>query len=225
VATVSHELRTPLVSILGAASVLDQIPEVTRDERVRSLVATVHDEAARLDADIQNLVAAARITAGVEGPDAHPTDPVDIVRAAIAQKQARLAGHQLDVTLAPGLPLVKVQSALIENAFAQLLDNAAKYSPAGSTIKVSGALDRAWVVLSVSDQGTGLTADEQQRVGQRPFRGSRHAAAIPGSGLGLWIANTFIAANGGRLDAESNGPGLGTIARIRLPANGKADGR
>jgi K+-sensing histidine kinase KdpD len=225
VATVSHELRTPLVSILGAASVLDQIPDVARDARARSLVATVHDEAARLDAVMQNLIATARITAGVEGPGAHLTDPVDIVHAAIAQRKTQLAGHKLEVLLASGMPLVEVQSALVENALAQLIDNAAKYSPAGSTIKVSGAVDREWVVLSVSDQGTGLTADEQQRVGQRSFRGALHAATIPGSGLGLWIASTFIAANGGRLDAESSGPGHGTVARIRLPAVGKANGR
>lgn len=221
VANVSHELRTPLVSILGAASVLDQIPEVARDERARSLVATVHDEAARLDGDIQNLVAAARITAGVEGPAAQMSDPVDIVRTAIGQKKTQLAAHHVEVALAPGLPLLRVQSALVESALAQLLDNAAKYSPAGSTIKIGGVAEHDWVVLSVSDQGTGLTPDEQQRLGQRSFRSPRHAATIPGSGLGLWIANTFIAANGGRLDAESNGPGLGTTARIRLPAAGK----
>lgn len=224
VATMSHELRTPLVSILGAASVLDQLPEIVRDERARSLVATVHDEAARLDGDIQNLVAAARITAGVEQPDAQMTDPVDIVRAAIAQKSTQLSAHHLEVTLAAGLPLVRVQSVLVENALAQLLDNAAKYSPAGSTIKVGGTAERHWVVLSVSDQGAGLTPDERQRVGQRSFRGVRHAAAIPGSGLGLWIANTLVAANDGRLDAESGGPGLGTTARIRLPAAGKLAG-
>jgi two-component system, OmpR family, sensor histidine kinase KdpD len=72
--------------------------------------------------------------------------------------------------------------------------------------------------LSVTDPGAGLTPDERQRVGQRSFRGARHAAAVPGSGLGLWIAITFVTANGGRLDAESGGAGLGTTVRISLPA-------
>lgn len=219
VATMSHELRNPLVSILGAASVLEQIAGISGDVRARSMVKTVHDEAARLDSDIQNLVNAARITTGVERPHPELTDPVDIVRSAIEQKSTQLAAHRLEVSLAPDLPLVQVQSALIENALAQLLDNAAKYSPAGSAIKVDGRLDQDWVVLSVSDQGTGLTAEEWPHVGQRSFRGARHAAAIPGSGLGLWIANTFVAANGGRLDANSAGPGLGTTVRIRLPAS------
>jgi signal transduction histidine kinase len=117
----------------------------------------------------------------------------------------------------PGLPLVKVQSALVENAVSQLLENAAKYSPAGSTIKVDGRCDQDWVELSVTDQGIGLTPDERQLVGQRSFRSTRHAAPAAGSGLGLWIASTFIATNGGRLDVTSEGPGLGTTVRVRLP--------
>jgi K+-sensing histidine kinase KdpD len=218
VATMSHELRTPLVSILGAASVLEQIQAIKEDERAPSLVKAIHAEAARLDSDIQNLVAAARITAGVNQPNRELTDPVDMVHAAIDQKSARLAAHHLEVSLAPNLPLVKVQSALVENALAQLLDNAAKYSAVGSTIKLDGRAERDWVMLSVTDQGAGLTPDEGQRVGQRSFRGARHVAAVPGSGLGLWIANTFVMANSGRLDAESGGIGLGTTIRISLPA-------
>jgi K+-sensing histidine kinase KdpD len=216
VATMSHDLRTPLVSILGAASVLEQIEGIKEDERVRSLVGTVHGEAARLDSDIQNLIEAARIAAGLEQPDRELTDPVDIVRTAIAQKSARLAGHHLDISLPSDLPLVRVQASLVENALTQLLDNAAKYSPARSTIKVDGRVERDWVMLSVTDQGVGLTPDERQRFGQRSFRGARHAAAVPGSGLGLWIANTFVTANGGKLDAESGG--TGTTVRISLPA-------
>jgi len=182
------------------------------------LVGTVHAEAARLDSDIQNLVDAALITAGVNQPNRELTDPVDMVRAAIDQKSPRLAAHRLEVSLESDLPLVRVQSALVENALAQLLDNAAKYSPAGSTINLDGRAERDWVMLSVTDQGAGLTTNERRRVGQRSFRGARHAAAVPGAGLGLWIANTFVTANGGKLDAESGGTGLGTTVRISLPA-------
>lgn len=217
VASMSHDLRTPLASIVGAASVLDQIPQIGTDPRARSLVATVHDEAVRLDSDIQNLLAAARITAGMERRNPTLTDPVDMVRAAMAKKSTQLAGHRVEVSLAADLPMVEVQSALVENAIAQLLDNAAKYSPQGSTIKVVGQSDGDWVALSVSDQGVGLTAEESRHVGQRSFRSARHAVSIAGSGLGLWIANAFIAANAGRLDVESAGAGLGTVARIRLP--------
>jgi K+-sensing histidine kinase KdpD len=215
VATMSHDLRSPLVSILGAASVLEQMAEVSGDSRAQSLAATVHDEAARLDSEIQNLIDAARITAGAERPKLELNDPVDIVRAAIKQKRTQLAGHQLEVSLAPDLPLVRVQSSLIENAIAQLLDNAAKYSPPASKIRIRGRADQSWVTLSISDHGVGLTADERGLVGQRSFRGERHPA-VRGSGLGLWIANTFVTANAGRLEAESAGPGLGTTVHVSL---------
>jgi K+-sensing histidine kinase KdpD len=217
VTTISHDLRNPLVSILGAASVLEQMVAIREDLRARSLIGMVHDEAARLDNNIQNIIAAARITTGVKQASAELTDPVDIVRTAIEKKRTQLAAHHLEVSLVPGLPFVKVQSALVENAMGQLLENAAKYSPSGSTIKVDGGFDQDWMELSVSDQGIGLTPDERELVGQRSFRGTRHAATAAGSGLGLWIASTFIAANGGRLDVMSGGPGLGTTVRIRLP--------
>jgi two-component system, OmpR family, sensor histidine kinase KdpD len=215
VATMSHDLRSPLVSILGAASVLEQMAAVDGNPRAQSLAATVHDEAARLDSEIQNLIDAARITASAEQARLELNDPVDIVRAAIKQKRTQLSGHRVEVSLAPDLPLVRVQSSLIENAIAQLLDNAAKYSPTASKILIRGRADESWVTLSISDQGVGFTTDERSNVGRRSFRGGRHPA-IRGSGLGLWIANTFVTANAGRLEAESAGPGLGTTMHVSL---------
>ena len=218
VTTMSHDLRSPLVSILGAASVLDQMDEIRRDTRARLLVSTVHEQAARLDSDLQNLVDAARITTGVSRPNRQLTDPVDMIYTAIEQKRSQLSAHQVEVSIASDVPLVDVQAALVENALAQLLDNAAKYSRAGSIIDIKGSADRDWVVLSVSDKGVGMTAEERLQVGRQSFRSERTATTISGSGLGLWIAATFIAANGGRLSAESAGPGLGTTMIISLPA-------
>jgi two-component system sensor histidine kinase KdpD len=73
------------------------------------------------------------------------------------------------------------------------------------------------MILSVSDEGSGLTATEATHIWDRFVRGPRHAATTSGSGLGLWIANAFIAANGGKMNAVSDGPGLGTTVAIELP--------
>jgi K+-sensing histidine kinase KdpD len=224
IGTVSHELRTPLASIIGSTSVLDQIPTVQNDRRIHALVEAVRDQASRLDGDIQNLLNAARITARGPQPHLEWTDPTDVVSAAIRQKTTRLAAHRLDLAIAPDLPLVKVNSVLVEQALGQLLENAAKYSPAGSTIRISARAEQGRVVLSVTDQGVGLTQDEKQQIGQRSFRGARHLHRIPGAGLGLWIADTFVSTNGGTLDAESLGPGLGTTVSIRLPAGEESAG-
>ncbi len=218
IGTVTHELRTPLASIIGSTSVLDQIPSVRRSHRVHGLVEAVREQASRLDGDIQNLLNAARITGHGIRPHLEWTDPTDIVSAAVRQKSERLAGHRLEHAISPDLPLVKVSSVLVEQAFGQLLENAAKYSPAGSTIRIAARVDQDRVVLSVSDEGAGLTTEEKRQLGNRSFRGTRHINRIPGAGLGLWIADTFTVANGGTLDAQSAGPGLGTTVSIRLPA-------
>jgi two-component system, OmpR family, sensor histidine kinase KdpD len=213
IGTVTHELRTPLASIIGSTSVLDQIPSVRRSHRVHALVEAVREQASRLDGDIQNLLNAARITGHSIRPHLEWTDPTDIVSAAVRQKAERLAGHRLEHAIGPDLPLVKVSSVLVEQALGQLL-----VSPVGSTIRIAAQADQDRVVLSVSDEGAGLTAEEKQQIGNRSFRGARHINRVPGAGLGLWIADTFIVANGGTLDAHSTGPGLGTTVSIRLPA-------
>lgn len=74
-------------------------------------------------------------------------------------------------------------------------------------------------MLSITDQGVGITPDEQQQLGRRSFRSERHQATVPGSGLGFWIASTFVAANGGNIEISSQGQGLGTIASIALPGS------
>ena len=89
---------------------------------------------------------------------------------------------------------------------------------------MSARVDGDRVVLSVTDRGVGLTRDERRQLGQRSFRGARHLHHVPGAGLGLWIADTFVTTNGGTLDAESPGPGLGTTVSIRLLAGAESKG-
>src|SRR5207245_8274713 len=107
------------------------------------------------------------------------------------------------------LPLLHVDSGLVEEACGQILENAAKYSPSGSTITADVRYEPDRVIVIVSDQGVGITADEQQQLGHRSFRSARHQSSIPGSGLGFWIASTFIQANGGTIAVHSRGPGQG----------------
>ena len=214
--TLSHELCTPLATIRGSASVMDSMPAVRQDERVHSLVEAISDEAAQLDGFIQNLLNATRVTAGGVSPRLEWADLRDIVNAAIKGRSRRLATHKVETKFAEDLPLVNVDSGLIEEACGQLLENAAKYSPSGSMISIGARAGREQVILSISDQGVGITPDEQQQLGRRSFRSQRHQG-IPGSGLGFWIASTFVNANGGTIDISSKGQGQGTTASIALP--------
>jgi K+-sensing histidine kinase KdpD len=217
--TLSHELCSPLSAIQGSASVLDSIPMIRGDDRVHSLVEAISDEVAQLDGFIQNLLNATRVTAGGVSPRLEWADPRDIVNAAIRRRARRLAAHKVEIEFAEDLPLVNVDSGLIEESCGQLLENAAKYSPSGSTISVGARAEQGRVILSISDQGVGITPDEQQQLGRRSFRSQRHQATIPGSGLGFWIASTFVRANGGTIDVSSRRQGQGTTACIALPGS------
>ena len=223
IGSVSHELRTPLASILGAATILSNAPALAADTRMRELAGVVRDEAERLNSDIQNLLDATTISRQQVRPKPQWVEPVDIVNAALEHRRRRLAGHPVKLDLDSNLPIVRADPAQVEQALVQILDNAAKYSPDGAPIRVAARANaRNAVVLSVHDCGSGLTEGEKAQIGERFFRGSRHAATTSGSGLGLWVANAFVTANGGELDVESEGAGLGTTVSIHLPGSAEA---
>ena len=217
IGSVSHELRTPLASIMGAATVLSTAPALRGEAKLQALVADVRSEAERLNEDIQNLRDATRISSDGIKPRIEWADPGDIIDSALERCNRRLAGHRIVKNLPSDLPLIHVDPVLVKQALVQIFDNAAKYSPSGSEIIVAARARDGRMVLSVSDQGGGLTAAEQPQIWDRFVRGERHAATTSGSGLGLWIANAFIAANGGKMNAVSDGPGLGTTMAIELP--------
>jgi two-component system, OmpR family, sensor histidine kinase KdpD len=223
IGSVSHELRTPLASILGAATILHNAPALAGDQRLLDLTAVVRDEAERLNVDIQNLLDATTISRQQVRPKLQWVEPVDIVNAACQHRRRRLEGFPVTLDLDSNLPIVHVDPMQVEQALVQIIDNAAKYSPAGSPIRVAAHPNGQTVMLSVHDSGAGLTAEEKNQVGDRFFRGPRHAVTTSGSGLGLWIANAFITANGGKVEVESEGADRGTTVTIHLPLSPEAE--
>jgi len=217
IGSVSHELRTPLASILGAATVLSAAPALQKEKKLTALVHDVRDEAERLNNDIQNLLDATRISSDGVKPHAEWADPADIVNSALERCRHRLADRRLAVDLPSDLPLIHVDPVLVQQALIQIFDNGVKYSAPSSQIAVAARTADGRMTISVSDQGAGLTTTEKTKIWDRFARGERHAATTSGSGLGLWIANAFIAANGGNVSAVSEGPGLGTTVSIELP--------
>ena len=217
IGSVSHELRTPLASILGAATVLGASPALANEPKLQALVHDVRNEAERLNNDIQNLLDASRISSDGVKPLIEWADPADIVHSAIERCRNRLGDRRVVLNLPTDLPLVHVDPVLVQQALVQIFDNAVKYSPLASPITVAARARDGRMILSVGDEGAGLTASEQSKIWDRFARGERHAATTSGSGLGLWIANAFIAANGGKISAISEGPGLGTAVAIELP--------
>lgn len=217
IGSVSHELRTPLASIMGAATVLGTAPALAGEIKLKALVHDVHDEAVRLNDDIQNLLDASRISSDGVHPHQEWADPADIIHSAHDRCRRRFGDRRVTLALPADLPLIHVDPVLVQQALVQVLDNAAKYSPASSEIKISAEARDGQLTISVADKGTGLTAAEKSNMWNRFFRGERHVATISGSGLGLWIASAFVAANGGTVTASSAGPGQGAKISFELP--------
>ncbi len=217
IGSVSHELRTPLASIMGAATVLGAAPALDGETKLKQLVYDVRDEAERLNNDIQNLLDASRISSDGINPHTEWADPADIVHSAVERCRRRLDNHRLILDLAADLPLVRVDPVLIQQALVQIFDNAVKYSRIGSPITVAARTTEGRLTIRVSDQGSGLTKEDKAAMWERFSRGERHLSTISGSGLGLWIATAFVAANGGTIDAASGGPGQGAAVTIELP--------
>ena len=213
----SHELRSPIAGIVGAVSVLEQIPALHGDETLRSLIAGIHLEALRLDTNIRNLLCGARVADGGITPRLALTEVSDIVAAAIKQRAHRIAGHRIAVSMDPALPLVNADADLLAQAVGQIIENAAKYSPEGAEIAITAKRDRQHALLSITDHGVGLTVEEARELFRWGVRGRRHVGHTQGLGLGLWIAKIFVAVHGGTLTAQSPGPGRGTRMCIRLP--------
>jgi two-component system sensor histidine kinase KdpD len=223
IGSVSHELRTPLSSILGAATVLRNAPAVAGDPRLVALANVVHDESERLNNEIQNLLDATRISGEALHPKLEWAEMADVVNTALERRRGPCGAHAIDVELPGRMPLVQVDAVLIEKALGQILANAVKYSPPGSRVMIRGWQEGGVFALSVSDQGAGLSAEDSSHLGERFFRGRRHIHSTPGSGLGFWIANAFVSANGGTIEATSAGENKGTTVTMRLPIPANAE--
>ena len=206
IGSVSHELRTPLAAIIGSTSVLAQSPTVERDEHLSSLVRVVRKEAERLNGDIQNLLDATRISSDGIRPHMEWVDPEDVVSAALARKRLLLTGRDIVLAVADDLPLVYVDPSLIESALGQLIENAAKYSAPGTPICVGAEQIGKSVHVAVKDEGAGLAVGEAEKIFERFYRSPRHAGAVLGSGLGLWIARALTEACGGARQSVQSRP-------------------
>jgi two-component system, OmpR family, sensor histidine kinase KdpD len=217
IGSVSHELRTPLSSILGASTVLSLAPEITGNVRLRELAALIHRDSERLNFGIQNILDASRISSNGLHAKLEWVEPADFINAALQRCRNRLAGRAVEVTLPEELTLLRIDPVLMERTLGQILDNAAKFSPPGSAISVCGYGKTGQFVISVNDQGAGLHADDRALLGRKFFRGNRHSQVSSGLGLGFWIATAMVAANGGTIEAVSEGVGKGMTVTMRLP--------
>jgi two-component system sensor histidine kinase KdpD len=180
-------------------------------------VATIRDEAERMARFVVNLLDMTRLETGVV-PDRGPADLGELVGTALRRTARSLAGHRVEVDLAGDLPLLELDPVLFEQVLVNLLDNAAKYAPAGSTVTVAARALEGKVVVEVRDEGPGIPEAELERVFDKFYRVRRGDRGPAGTGLGLAICRGFVAALGGTIRAASRPDRPGAVLTIELPS-------
>ncbi len=216
--TVSHELRTPLGSIKGYATTLLTHGNKLRKDEQREFLEIIDSEADRLRGLIENLLDLSRLEAGVLRIDCQPVRLARTARELARKVQLASAQHEIRVDWPEDDPLVNADTQRIYQVMQNLITNAVKYSPDGGCITLGAHVNRRELVIEVADEGLGLPAAEIDRIFDRFHRvQSEVSRGIGGTGLGLAICKGLVEAHGGRIWAESEGEGKGSIFRFTLP--------
>lgn len=220
IASVSHELRTPLTASQAGLGMLEigVVDRLPPDER--ELLTDARRNIERLGLLIDDLLAVNQLESGTMSLEREPLDLSTVVMGAVSSMQSliRGKGQELEVGLSEPLP-VEGDARRLEQVTVNLLANAHQHTPAGTRIAISGWARSGDVVLSVSDDGPGIPADELEAIFDR-----YHRLASAGSGLGLAIAQGIVALHGGRIWAES-GSGQGATIYVALPRQRNGDDR
>ncbi|MBO9186903.1 MULTISPECIES: sensor histidine kinase [Rhizobium] len=215
--SISHDLKTPLAAILGAAGTLrDYLDSMTAEDRA-DLLSTIVDESERLNRFIANLLDMTRIGSGAMEPNSALYFIEDIAGSALRRSAKILAHHQTQLQIAADLPMVRVDPVLLEQVFFNLLDNAAKYAPEGSTISIRSWANPYNVFVEVADEGPGIPGDDLERVFDTFYRVRKGDQVRAGTGLGLSICRGFVEAMGGTVTAANRIDRAGAAFTIRLP--------
>lgn len=217
--SLSHDLRTPLASILGAASSLatnrDAFDEASRDE----LIATIHEEAERLNRFISNLLDMTRLDSGAIVPKLELVDLSDVTGTALRRTDGILTGHSVKLDIPADLPLVRVDPVLFEQVIFNLLDNAAKYAPPHTCILVRAREEDGNVRMEIADEGRGIPPGEAEDIFERFHRAQATDSQRAGTGLGLAICRGFLTAMKGSIVAANRSDGPGAIFTLTLPTS------
>jgi two-component system sensor histidine kinase KdpD len=220
---VTHDLRTPLTSVKAAVTtLLDESEVMLDDEARREFLEIINEEADRLNYFVENMVELARIEAGAISPRRRWSSIEEIVAMARARTEALTRDHRTEVDIESELPAARIDASLIAEVLYSLIDNAAKYSPAGSRIKISASrAEGEMLLIAVEDEGRGIPAELRERVFDKFFRATAEGAASlgrpKGLGMGLAIARGIVEAHGGRIWVESGAGGIGARVAFTVP--------
>lgn len=210
--SVTHDLRTPLASITASVSSLLEDGSPLKAPDRRELLETIDEEAGRLNRVIGNLMDLSRMRAGAVTPSKAPTAVDELIEGVIARSGSLLKDHPIRLMVRENLPEIPLDLVQIDQAMTNVLENAARFTPAGRQITVAAARWRDGVQIRIADRGPGIPKEERERVFEPFVRGDGSS----GTGLGLAIARAIVEAHGGTI-LITDEPGGGTAVVIELP--------
>jgi two-component system sensor histidine kinase KdpD len=215
--SISHDLKTPLAAVLGSAGTLRDLGGDLTEAEKADLLATIVDESERLNRFIANLLDMTKLESGAIVPNTARLDVAEIVGSALRRAAKILDHYQVELELAADLPMLDLDAVLFEQVLFNLLDNAAKYSAAGTTIRIQSWRDGDSVCLQVLDQGKGIPGEDVDRIFDKFYRAQKGDQVRAGTGLGLAISRGFVEAMGGTITASNRSDRSGAVFTIRLP--------
>jgi signal transduction histidine kinase len=222
VSIVSHELQTPVAIIKSYAATLAREDAVWSPETIQRVSRNIEEECDRLHRLITDLLDLSRIQAGRVAMRVGSVDLPQISSEIIDQLSPRAPRHSLRSSFPPNFPIIRGDADQLRRALFNLVQNAIKYSPDGGEVLVVGETSASRVLVRVIDRGVGIAAGDQERIFERFQRAdNRLSRTTAGVGLGLFIARSIVASHGGRIWAESPGPGRGSTFTILLPIGGE----
>lgn len=214
--SISHDLKTPLAAIMGAAGTLRDFEAALPEQDRTELLSTVLDEAERLNRFIANLLDMTKIESGTMEPNYAFHYLGDIVGSALHRARKIVREHKTEIDIPSDLPMLPVDPVLFEQVLFNLLDNAAKYAPPGSTIRLQAWADNGFIILQIMDEGPGIPPADLKRVFDTFYRVRKGDQVRAGTGLGLSICRGFIEAMGGTLSAANRSDRPGAVFTIKM---------
>lgn len=215
--SVSHDFKTPLVTVIGALSSLKDMPQIQAYFDSREMVAGGLEEAQKLNRFINNLVEISRLESGLETIRREPVVLRDILASSLKSLHPLISKQRFAIQMQNDFPLLKVNPALMELVFLNLLENAIKYGPADGEVKVIASFDASGAMIDIDDDGEGIPESEREAIFVKFYRSKHGDRKIAGTGLGLYICRGIVEAHGGSIAAINPHDGNGACVRITLP--------
>jgi two-component system sensor histidine kinase KdpD len=213
--SLAHDIKTPLTSIKAAVtSLLGGAPGAERE-----LLTIINEEADRLNQLAAEVIEMARIEAGKLHLEKQPVDVAELISGALSELAPGLQGRPLELHVPGTLPAAEADREFAGQVVKQFVENALKYTPAGSPLEISAELQGGKIVIGVGDRGPGIDENERGRLFDKFFRGRRHRFDTKGTGMGLAIAKGIVEAHGEKIWVESE-PGQGAVFYFSLPVSG-----